>query len=193
MHVRILLACLLGLPACTLTTVESSSRHVESAHDSEVSRVDDAVANRVKVVQNDSIGCPTEVLGTVDVHEEVKNEAEALTVLRRRAAALGAEAVLGVEFHHGEGGGEETHLSGMAVRCNDLIKGREYDVISDIEVTGQMEHDEAAFATLRQRAVALHADRITDVHFEHGEGEGKPTRLTGKAIRFRAPRSSGLR
>jgi uncharacterized protein YbjQ (UPF0145 family) len=193
MRVHLLVACLLGLPACSITTVESAGRHAESPHDSEVSTVDDAVANRVKVVQNESIDCPTEVLGTVDVHEEVKNQAEALAVLRRRAAALGAEAVLGVEFHHGEGGAEATHLSGMAVRCKDLLHGREYDVVGDIDVAGQMGHEEDAFATLKQRARALHADLITDIRFEHGEGEGKPTRLTGKAIRLRAPRSSGLR
>jgi hypothetical protein len=29
---------------------------------------------------------------------------------------MGADAVVGVEFHPGEGEGEPTHLSGMAVR-----------------------------------------------------------------------------
>jgi uncharacterized protein YbjQ (UPF0145 family) len=188
MRVLFLFACLLGLPACSITTVESSSRHAETRHEPEV-RVDDAVANRVKVVQNETMGCPTEVLGTVDVHEEVKNEAQALVVLRRRAAALGAEAVLGVEFHHGEGGGEETHLSGMAVRCKDLIQGRAYEVMGEIDVAGRMGHEDDAFDDLRRRARALRADLITDIHFEHGEGEGKATHLTGKAIRFRTSAS----
>jgi uncharacterized protein YbjQ (UPF0145 family) len=40
----------------------------------------------------------------------------ALDVVRRRAAELGADAVVGVEFHHGEGDGQPTHLSGLAVR-----------------------------------------------------------------------------
>jgi uncharacterized protein YbjQ (UPF0145 family) len=40
----------------------------------------------------------------------------ALDVLRRRAVAMGADAVVGVEFHHGEGEGQPTHLSGLAVR-----------------------------------------------------------------------------
>ena len=39
----------------------------------------------------------------------------ALDALRRKAAAMGADAVVGVEFHHSEGG-EPTHLSGLAVR-----------------------------------------------------------------------------
>jgi hypothetical protein len=29
---------------------------------------------------------------------------------------MGADAVIGVEFHHGEDEGRPTHLSGMAVR-----------------------------------------------------------------------------
>jgi uncharacterized protein YbjQ (UPF0145 family) len=33
-----------------------------------------------------------------------------------KAAQLGADAVVGVEFHHGEGEGEPTHPSGLAVK-----------------------------------------------------------------------------
>jgi uncharacterized protein YbjQ (UPF0145 family) len=40
----------------------------------------------------------------------------ALQMLKERAAQLGADAVLGVEFHHGHGEDEPTHLSGLAVR-----------------------------------------------------------------------------
>ena len=68
--------------------------------------------------------CTAEVLGLVDVHEPVKSTAEGLELLRRRAAVLGAEAVVGVEFEHGEGGAEKTLLSGTAVRCKDLLRGR---------------------------------------------------------------------
>ncbi len=39
----------------------------------------------------------------------------ALDLLRRRAAAMGADAVVGVEFHYGEAEGQPTHLSGLAV------------------------------------------------------------------------------
>ena len=41
---------------------------------------------------------------------------EALRTLQAKAALLGADAVVGVEFHHGEGEGEPTHLSGLAVK-----------------------------------------------------------------------------
>jgi uncharacterized protein YbjQ (UPF0145 family) len=37
-----------------------------------------------------------------------------MRMIRERAAQMGADAVIGVQFHHGEGG--PTHLSGLAVR-----------------------------------------------------------------------------
>jgi uncharacterized protein YbjQ (UPF0145 family) len=96
-----------------------------------------ALAARVRVMQGEDIGCSTEALGLVDVHSHMHETDHALDVLKRRAAVLGAEAVLGVDFHHGEGGHEPTHLSGMAVRCHDLVKGRSYDVISKLDVSAR--------------------------------------------------------
>ncbi len=62
---------------------------------------------------------PTEVVGVIDAHEPSGRQAAAFAVIRERAASLGADAVVGVEFHHGEGAGEPTHLSGLAVRYAD--------------------------------------------------------------------------
>ncbi len=59
---------------------------------------------------------PAEVIGVVDAHLKVGDQDAALAALRRRAADMGADAVVGVEFHHGEGAGEPIHLSGLAVR-----------------------------------------------------------------------------
>ena len=47
-----------------------------------------------------------------------------------------------------------------------------------------MRREEDALSELKARARALHADLILGVKFEHGEGEGQPTRVTGTAIRF---------
>jgi uncharacterized protein YbjQ (UPF0145 family) len=47
---------------------------------------------------------------------KVGDQDAALAALKRRAASMGADAVVGVEFHHGEGAGEPIHLSGLAVR-----------------------------------------------------------------------------
>lgn len=189
MRLSLLISMLLILPACSSSTIEAGPAHAGHAdHDElelDLASVSPEAVARVLVLQNETMSCPTEALGTVDVHEEMKSEDQALSLLKRRAAALGAEAVVGVEFHHGEGGGEATHLSGMAVRCQDLIQGRPYEVIGTIDMAGEMGHEEEAFEALRERGRALHADLIIGVHFEHGEGEGKPTHVSGKAIQFR--------
>jgi hypothetical protein len=73
-------------------------------------------ADRILVLQTTKLDRYAEVVGVVDVHEAMGTEQTALAALRRKAVAMGADAVVGVEFHHGEGEGEPTHLSGMAVR-----------------------------------------------------------------------------
>jgi uncharacterized protein YbjQ (UPF0145 family) len=144
-----------------------------------------AAASRIRVIQNNQLECPSEVLGLVDIHQPVKSEDEALDVLKRKAAKLRADAVVGVEFHHGEPGEEPTHLSGMAVRCNDLIKGRPYQVLQKLEVQGKMGKEDDAERELMDRASALHADLVVDMGFEHGEGGSQPTRVWGTAIKFK--------
>jgi hypothetical protein len=70
----------------------------------------------VLVLQSTHLDRPAEVIGVVDAHVPMGSHEAALDVVRRRAADLGADAVVGVEFHHGEGEGQPTHLSGLAVR-----------------------------------------------------------------------------
>ena len=142
-------------------------------------------SERVKVIENDHLECPSEVMGLVDIHEPVTTQDQALAILRRKAARLGADAVIRVEFHHGEPGEEPTHLSGMAVRCNDLLKGRAYDVVGRIEIEGKMGKEDDAEQELMARASALRADLVLGMGFEHGEGGGRPTRVWGTAIPFR--------
>jgi hypothetical protein len=73
-------------------------------------------AARILVLQSTHLERPAEVVGVVDAHVPMGSHEDALDVLRRRALELGADAVVGVEFHHGEGDGQPTHLSGLAVR-----------------------------------------------------------------------------
>lgn len=73
-------------------------------------------AAHVLVYQTTHLDRPAEVVGVVDAHEEMGHHEDALKELREKASALGADAIVGVEFHHGEGAGEPTHLSGLAVR-----------------------------------------------------------------------------
>jgi uncharacterized protein YbjQ (UPF0145 family) len=137
------------------------------------------------VLFSDHLDCPSEVLGLVDIHEPVDSVDRALEILKRKATKVGAEAVIGVEFHHGEPGEEPTHLSGMAVRCNDLLKGRSYEVLGRIEVQGKMGKEDDAEHEVLARARAMHADLILDMGFDHGEGGEQPTKVWGTAIRFR--------
>ena len=152
---------------------ERSARHVPTERE-----------KRILVLESENAGQPTEVLGVVDVHEPVASHDEALDELREHAAELGADAVLGVEFHHGEAGPAPTHLSGLAVRFRDLLHGRAYDVIKHLEVHVPMGHEEEAQRRLGEEANAVHADLILNIKFEHGEGEG-PLTMTGNAIRIR--------
>ncbi len=146
-------------------------------------------ARSVRVIARDDLGCRTEVLGLVDVHEDVASSEQALGELKLRAAELGAEAVVGVDFEHGDGH-EATHLSGMAVRCRDLVRGRAYDVLGSIEVPGAMGNEDETFRRLKQRALDLRADLLIDVAFDHGEAGRGPTKLRATAIRFRGATSA---
>ena len=142
-----------------------------------------AKAAKVRVLPNNEVGCVTEALGLVDVHEKASTSEQALDELRVEAAKLGADAVIGVEFEHADGK-RATHLSGMAVRCRDILRGRAYDVIGVVEVPGAMGEEERSFAALRAGARALKADLLIGVTFVHGEGTG-PTLLRATAIRIR--------
>ena len=72
----------------------------------------------VQVLVDRHVDRPTEVLGVFDFHTAETSEDKGFDELRRRAAAMGADAVIGAEFEHGDDGGP-SHLSGMAVRFLD--------------------------------------------------------------------------
>ena len=167
-------------------TVENTENKYAKESEEPVTPELEAKAAKVKVLQSsEGLGCASEVLGIVDVHEPVKTVDQALHELRLDAARLDAEAVVGVEFHHGEPGEEPTHLSGQAVRCNDLLKGRAYDVIGDVVVKEKMGDEEGLYRAMKQKAKSLGADLILDVQFEHGDGGEEGLKLSGKAIRFK--------
>lgn len=158
--------------------------HDDHDHDEDsVANVTPEQAAHVLILQNTQIDRATEALGTVDVHTSGEAEETALNRLRARAASLGADAVLGVEFHHGDTG--PTHLSGMAVRYRDLLGGRTYDVVGRLDVHMPMGHDHHALSELQEQGRALHADLIINIAFHHGDDPHGPTELTGDAIRYR--------
>ncbi len=75
-------------------------------------------ARAVQVFVDKHIPRPTEVLAVFDFHTGATSEDKGFDQLRARAAAIGADAVIGAEFEHGDGN-EPSHLSGMAVRFVD--------------------------------------------------------------------------
>jgi hypothetical protein len=74
-----------------------------------------ASESSILVTPDKNIGRPTEVVGVLDFHTRAEAEDKGFDQLRARAASIGADAVIGAEFEHGEGGGP-SHLSGLAVR-----------------------------------------------------------------------------
>lgn len=178
--------CLAAATVCAGLLAAGCAPEGRNAHDAQHHAEDGvavggnaAAAARVRVLPG-KLDCVSEVLGLVDVHERVEGEGEALELLKRRAALLGADAVTNVEFEHGEGG-PRTHLSGTAVSCNDLLRGRRFAVIERLEATAPMDHEEDALAELKSRAVARGANLLLEVRFEHGEGSR--TRVTATAVR----------
>ena len=75
-------------------------------------------ARAVQVLVDKRVPRPTEVVGVFDFHSRADSEDKGFDELRARAAQIGADAVIGAEFEHGEGS-EPSHLSGMAVRFLD--------------------------------------------------------------------------
>ena len=75
---------------------------------------------RIQILPTKRPDRPAEVLGVIDAHVPMGEHGRANDVLRQKAAELGADAVIGVDFNHGEGhGNEPTHLSGLAIRYLD--------------------------------------------------------------------------
>ena len=168
---------------------EVAMGRAESAADHDADHDDDddatplpSTPSRVVVLQGEPER-PIEVIGLIDVHSKSADQPMALERLKGRAERVGADAVVDVEFHHGEAGGEPSHLSGTAVRFRDLLQGREYDSLGQIEGKAEMGDEGSALRRLKERARALGASLIIHVKFEHGEGN-EETRVQGEAIRF---------
>ena len=171
-----------------LTTACAASRPIPLEAGSFRNPKLEEAAKKMIVLAAQDAGRPTEVLGVIDVHEPSGSEDAALQTLRERAALLGAEGVLGIEFHH-EGNATnkdiETHLSGLAVRFRPVLQDRPYDVLGQVQVQAEMEHEDDGLRALQQQGSDMNADAMLDVQFHHGEGNGGTTKLTAIAIRYR--------
>lgn len=121
--------------------------------------------------------------GVVDVHEPATSDEQGLEVMKERAAAMHADAVIGVEFHRDDK--SFTDLSGLAVRYNDLLRGRKYDVLEVIRVHEGEGKDGDAMGELQRRAAGLHADLLIDIAWHDNDAEKDGTYLSGTATRYR--------
>jgi hypothetical protein len=101
--------------SATLNATEASGSCSEPAPATPVTGIS---ARSVVVLVDKRVDRPTEVVGVLDFHSNANGMDKGFDELRARAAALGADAVLGAEFEHGDDGGP-SHLSGMAVRFLD--------------------------------------------------------------------------
>lgn len=150
-------------------------------------RLTDA-AKKVLILQNQDAGMPTEVIGVIDVHQATGGQNAALETLKERAALYGADAVLGVEFHHEASTPSdketETHLSGLAVKFRPVLSNRPYRVLGPVQVDAEMGHESEGLHDLRAKAGEMNADVLVDVQFHHGEGGAEKTRLTGLALKY---------
>ena len=73
---------------------------------------------RVQILIDKHPNRPAELVAVFDFHTDATSEDKGFDQLRLAAARVGADAVIGAEFEHGDEGGK-SHLSGMAVRFLD--------------------------------------------------------------------------
>lgn len=120
------------------------------------------------------------VVGVLDLHTSAGNQDKGFDILRKQASQLGADAVIGAEFEHGDGS-EPSHLSGMAVRFIDESV-TPYAVLGTIDIATPEDADDKGYEAMRTRAVSMGADEVINVQFVHG-AEGGESHLIGVAIR----------
>ena len=141
----------------------------------------DPRAARVTVTTDKSIGRDTEIIAVFDVHTKADSQDKGFDELRRRAYAMGADAVIGAEFEHGDGD-EPSHLSGMAVKF--CAPRPAYDPIGQIDIPSNEDDEDKGLDKMREEAREMGADEVVNVQFEHGD-DGQLGHLTGLAVKYR--------
>src|SRR5205085_10610367 len=80
---------------------------------------------------------PTEIIGMIAVRQPIESYDAALDELRASAARVSADAIVHVELHRDDRASEQSvTLSGVAVRYGDVLAGRGYVVLGEIEIDG---------------------------------------------------------
>jgi hypothetical protein len=100
------------LPACSRASTSTPVKAPTPAAATQKAQA--KPADKVAVLEAKNMKRKTELIGFLDVAGDKGHKDAALDALRAKAAAMGADAIVGVEFH--EGNGEPGHYSGVAVR-----------------------------------------------------------------------------
>ena len=176
-------ALLAVLPACSTISSTAPPSYAKAEYGAAPAHpaAPPAPHRRVLVTIDKTIGHACEIMVVFDIHTHADSQDKGFEELRAKAEALGADAVIGAEFEHGDGN-EPSHLSGMAVRYIEAPP--DYEPIGQIDIPSDEDATDKGLDTMRARAAALGADEVVNVQFEHGE-EGKLGHLTGLAVRFR--------
>ena len=133
-----------------------------------------------------------EVLAALDIAEAASDQWRGLSDLRAVAARLGADAIADLEVTPPRPGETEAHFCAFAVRYQDVLDHRAFEVISVIEVQAALIDE--AYAELRLRAEAMSADYLRNVQYTPPDASGR-MRLRAEAIRVQhtAPTSDAAR
>ena len=154
----------------------------ETPETTEASKPLDAKAAKVLVTPDTNLGRHLDVVGVLDFHTAADSQEKGFDELRRKASELGADAVIGAEFEHGEKG-EPSHLSGMAVKYAPEDT-RPYDVLGQLDIETPEDAEDKGFETLKAKAWAMGADEIRGITFDHGK-EGGTSHVRGTAVRHK--------
>jgi uncharacterized protein YbjQ (UPF0145 family) len=125
-------------------------------------------------------GHQCDIIEVVDIHTHATSEDKGFDELRARAVALGADAVVGAEFEHGDGN-EPSHLSGMIVRYGRPVPP--HIDIGTLDIPSDENDENKGLDELSRRGHAMGGDQVIDVTFEHGD-DGAQGHLRGKVIKF---------
>ena len=172
-------ALLAALSACASTSSQVQTSFATSGGSG--SSESSSSSTDIVVTTAKSLDRSCEILEVFDIHTHADSEDKGFDELRARAKAIGADAVIGAEFEHGDGN-EPSHLSGMAVKYTQPTPP--YDVLGNIDIPSDEDASDKGLDAMKEQARAMGADEIIDVHFEHGE-EGKLGHLTGVAVKYR--------
>jgi uncharacterized protein YbjQ (UPF0145 family) len=179
--VLVVVAALALLPGCEEYVRTQQPSYGTSEQVAAAEPAYDPRAASVLVTTDKSIARDTEIIAVFDIHTHATSEDKGFDELRRRAYALGADAVIGAEFEHGDGD-EPSHLSGMAVKY--CAPRPAYNPLGAIDIPSNEDDEDKGLDKMREIAREMGADEVVNVQFEHGE-DGKLGHLTGLAVKYR--------